>query len=147
MWVVVYYVFIHIFCFEIFTVLSKSWLLMPLAIQTGTSKTAPSLSKSVQFVQSDIHIDKLALQAEDKLYNLYREILCKHSEFFNVMLSLPQSEGPRLPADGDDIIGSFRAAREKAKANGEDGSSDEKALVIPHTSQEFDYLLECIFWE
>jgi hypothetical protein len=60
------------------------------------------------------------------------------------MLSLLQ------PGDADMVGGgdtSFRAAREKAKANGEDGSSDEKALVILHTSQEFDYLLECIFWE
>jgi hypothetical protein len=49
--------------------------------------------------------------------------------------------------DNKDIISNFRAARERAKANGEDGSCDEKALIIPHTSQEFDCLLECIFWE
>jgi len=62
------------------------------------------------------------------------------------MLSLPQPGD--MAVDGGEVeVETFRVARERARANGEDGSSDAKALLIPHTSQEFDCLLECMFWE
>lgn len=89
--------------------------------------------------------DLFSPQADNKLYNVYGEILCKHSQFFSAMLSLPQPGEAAVSNEGE--TESFKAARERACANGEDGSSDLKALVVPHTSYEFDCLLECVFWE
>jgi hypothetical protein len=89
--------------------------------------------------------DSFSPQAENKLYNVYGEMLCNHSLLFNDMLSLPQPSGAPVHNGGESE--SFRAVRERACANGEDGSSDSKALVVPHTSYEFECLLECVFWE
>jgi hypothetical protein len=61
------------------------------------------------------------------------------------MLSLPQPGEAAVNSAGESET--FKAARDLAYANGEDGSSDAKALVIPHTSHDFECLLECMFWE
>ena len=56
------------------------------------------------------------------------------------MLSLPQ---PGQTSDGL-VSGNYRDLKENALKLGLDGSSDEKALRLPHSAEEFDHLLSFI---
>jgi hypothetical protein len=80
-------------------------------------------------------------QAGNKLYQLYQELLIQKSGFFEMMLSLPQP-GQKF-SNGPNSI-NYKFFKEKALALNLDGSSDEKALVLPHSAEEFDHLLSFI---
>jgi hypothetical protein len=77
-------------------------------------------------------------QAGNKLYQLYQKLLCQKSGVFETMLSLPQ------PGQKGLISGNYREFKENASRLNLDGSSDEKALVLPHSAEEFDHLLSFI---
>jgi hypothetical protein len=77
-------------------------------------------------------------QAGTKLYQLYRHLLVQKSGLFQTMLSLPQ---PGQIASGDQ---NYKSLKEDALKLNLDGSSDEKALLLPHSAEEFDHLLSFI---
>jgi hypothetical protein len=54
------------------------------------------------------------------------------------MLSLPQ------PGQMGLALGNYQAFKENALNLNLDGSSDEKALLLPHSAEEFDHLLSFI---
>jgi hypothetical protein len=54
------------------------------------------------------------------------------------MLSLPQ------PNQLGFASGNYKEFKENAMKLGLDGSSDAKALVLPHSAEEFDHLLSFI---
>jgi hypothetical protein len=85
-------------------------------------------------------IDKFH-QADNKLYQLYRELLIQKSAFFETMLSLPQPG--QITMDGPNLT-NYKFFKENALKFNLDGSSDEKALVLPHSAEEFDHLLSFI---
>jgi hypothetical protein len=57
------------------------------------------------------------------------------------MLSLPQ---PGQTEIGGLISSDYKVIKENALKFGLDGSSDEKALAVPHSAAEFDHLLSFI---
>jgi hypothetical protein len=57
------------------------------------------------------------------------------------MLSLPQ---PGQIAIHEAAPSNYKEFKENASKFGLDGSSDEKALVVPHSAAEFDHLLSFI---
>jgi hypothetical protein len=77
-------------------------------------------------------------QAGNKLYQLYQRLLCQKSDVFDTMLSLPQ------PGQMELVSGNYKEFKENALRLNLDGSSDEKALLLPHSADEFDHLLSFI---
>jgi hypothetical protein len=68
----------------------------------------------------------------------YQKLLCQKLGVFESMLSLPQPGQTRLDSRN------FRDFKENALKLDLDGSCDKKALVLPHSAEEFDHLLSFI---